>query len=395
MKKILFITTAYILKNSSAAIRNNSLVKGLANLGYEVDVCTVEWPSDLRSPFFEKENNGNIHFDQLPNIMRIAKIKQSHTFQKRNKWMAELRQTLKKILFFPDECYEWKKLFNWENLEQYECLISSSDHKTSHFVGLKVKQKSSSLPWIQIWGDPWSTDVNTLPVMKRLINYYEKKILEGADKIVYVSDVTKCEMQNKYPQLRNKMYHVPRGFYFETEINASMANQGCMRIVYTGVLSYGRDPFALLEALTKLMKNGLERKCVVEFYGNVPIDMANRLKSYPFVELHESADFEHMPKVLASASILLYLSNKKGSSQIPGKLFDYMGTDKPILCLVSDINEPTSLFLKQFKRCYVLNNSEETKMGNWHNIENLSTRHFQSESQFTPMAIASQIVKLL
>ena len=123
--------------------------------------------------------------------------------------------------------------------------------------------------------------------------------------------------------------------------------------------------------------------------------MANRLKSYPFVELHESADFEHMPKVLASASILLYLSNKKGSSQIPGKLFDYMGTDKPILCLVSDINEPTSLFLKQFKRCYVLNNSEETIMGNWHNIENLSTRHFQSESQFTPMAIASQIVKLL
>ena len=54
MKKILFITTAYILKNSSAAIRNNSLVKGLVNLGYEVDVCTVEWPSDLRSPFLRK-----------------------------------------------------------------------------------------------------------------------------------------------------------------------------------------------------------------------------------------------------------------------------------------------------------------------------------------------------
>ena len=39
--KILYITTAYTLKNSSAAIRNNALVKGLIQIGHEVDVVTI------------------------------------------------------------------------------------------------------------------------------------------------------------------------------------------------------------------------------------------------------------------------------------------------------------------------------------------------------------------
>lgn len=390
MKKILFITTAYILQNSSAAIRNNSLVKGLVDLGYEVDVCSIEWPSYLASPFFEKERNGNIHLDQLPNIMRIAKIKQSHAIKKSNKWLTKLRQTLKKVLFFPDECFEWKKSFKWNHLEQYECLISSSDHKTSHFVGAKIKHAFPSLPWIQIWGDPWSIDLNTLPLMKGLIAHYENKLLKEADKIVYVSNVTMCEMQNKYPRYRNKMYNIPRGFYFE--INSSSHSQECIKIVYTGVLSYGRNPYVLLDALTKLKLS--PSKCVVEFYGNIPADMQEKLKTYPFVRLHDSVDFEYMAGILASASMLLYLSNKKGSSQIPGKLFDYMGTNKPILCLVSDVSDSTSMYLTQYDRCLVLDNLESTIINNWGKIEDISQKEFSPEFQFSPKAIASQVLDL-
>lgn len=391
MKKILFITTAYILRNSSAAIRNNSLVKGLVDSGYEVDVCSIEWPTDLSSPFFEKEKNGNIHLDQLPNIMRIAKIKQSYTPKESNKWVARLRQTLKKLLFFPDECYEWRKVFKWDNLGQYDCLISSSDHKESHFVGLKVKNEMPTIPWIQIWGDPWSTDVNTLPCMKSLIAHYESKLLRKADKVVYVSNVTMREMQDRYPQYKNKMFNIPRGFYFE--INTPLHDQSCIRIVYTGVLSYGRDPYVLLNALKKM--NISPQKCIVEIYGNIPVDMQEQLEAYPYIKLHESVDFEYMQDILASASILLYLSNKKGSSQIPGKLFDYMGTNKPILCLVSDTSEPTSMFLKQYKRCLVLRNSESSIMSNWENIVGLSKNGFLPEDQFSPKTIASQVLELL
>ena len=389
MKKILFIATAYILKGSSAAIRNNSLVKGLVSLGYDVDVCTVKWPEGLSSPFFEKEANGNIHLDQLPILKRIAKIKQSHSLKKKNsEWLIKIRQLLKKILFFPDECYEWKKIFEWNNVEQYACIISSSDHKASHFVALKIKRQQPSLPWIQIWGDPWGTDVNTLRILKSRIEYCEKRLLNAADRIIYVSEVTMKDMQAKYPNLSNKMYNIPRGFYFESKSQIHSSNH--ITMVYTGVISYGRDPFILLEAIKKL-----DVTLSIDFYGNVPLNMEEELASYPFVTLHESVDFEYIPEILTSASILLYLSNKKGSSQIPGKLFDYMGTDRPILCLVSDTSEPTSLFLKKFKRCMVIENTESSIIENWEKIEKFSQCRFEPENNFSPKSIASQVVSLL
>lgn len=391
MKKILFITTTYILKNSSAAIRNNSLVKGLVELGYTVDVCTIEWSKELYSPFFKRENNGNIYYDQLPSLVRIAQIKQNQIQRKDNKWLTNLRQLLKKILFFPDECYEWKKIFKKENMNQYMCLISSSDHKTSHFVGLKIKRLYPSLPWIQIWGDPWSTDVNTLYFMKPFIAYHEKKLLNAPDKVVYVSEVTMREMQKKYPHYSKKMYTIPRGYYFE--INSLPSRSACLKIIYTGVISYGRNPFALLKTIEK-MKLSLS-ECIVEFYGNISFEMREQLSSFPFVKLYDSVDFEHMPTIFSSASILLYLSNKQGCSQIPGKLFDYMGTNRPILCLVSDESEPTSIFLKQFERCLVIKNSESDILNNWDKIENASRSMYTSEKKFSPRNIASQIINLL
>ena len=64
MKNILYVTTSYLLKNNSASIRNNSLVKGLLELGYNVDVYTVKWPDELLSSYFVKENIGNIYYSE-------------------------------------------------------------------------------------------------------------------------------------------------------------------------------------------------------------------------------------------------------------------------------------------------------------------------------------------
>ena len=136
-------------------------------------------------------------------------------------------------------------------------------------------------------------------------------------------------------------------------------------------------------------------RLTVDFYGGVPSDIQERLKKYPFVELHESVDFEYMPNILASATMLLYLSNKKGSSQIPGKLFDYMGTSKPVLCLVSDTTDPISLLLKRFERCIVLDNDETVILNSWNRIEEACGKSFMPEEKFSPKFVASQIIKLL
>lgn len=397
MKKILYITTSYTLKNSSAAIRNNSLVKGFTELGYDVDVYTVTWPHTLVSDFFLGEKNGQLHLTELPNLKRIHQIKTKISKAEKQPRFAAFRKLAKSLLFFPDECGEWAGRFSLEGLDSYDYLITSSDHKSSHFVGLKIKAAFPQIPWIQIWGDPWNTDVNTPWLLKRRTARAERCLLKKADKVVYVSLPTRQAMARTYPSLASKMYYIPRGYYRAcvSETTSASANENPGRIysiVYAGVISYGRNIFPLLDVLAS--QAHWRDKITLDIYGHYAPEIEKKLKQYPFVRLQGDADFSRMFSIYSSASLLLYLSNKSGSSQIPGKLYDYLGTTKPILCLVADEADATSEFLRQFNRCLVMQNTPASIKNNLESIGRVLQACYPVEEAFSPVAIARQFEKL-
>jgi len=61
-----------------------------------------------------------------------------------------------------------------------------------------------------------------------------------------------------------------------------------------------------------------------------------------------------------SADILLFFSNKTGI-QVPGKLYEYLATDKPILCVSYNEAETEKILLK-YKRAKIVYNSNLLKM---------------------------------
>jgi len=393
-KKILYITTAYILKNSSAAIRNNSLVKGLVELGYEVNVYTIQWPSDMSSDYFLNESNGKIHFTFLNRLKNISKIKKKTTTSNKSVKLAKLRALLKKIVFFPDECSEWIKTFPYNTVDKYDVVITSSDHKTAHYIGLKIKRENPNVNWIQIWGDPWSSDVNTLSIMRKYIAGCEKKLLNAADKIIYVSSATAGALKVTYPELSKKIYYVPRGYYnsFIDNSDNSYNKESIIQIAYTGVISFGRNIFALAETIKK---ENLSHRFLIKVYGNCSFEVEKKLREYPFIKLNKGLDFEHMSNIYQEASILLYLSNKKGTTQIPGKLFDYMGTTKPILCLVDNETDEISMMLKEYDRCFVVENTVNSIRMKMDEIMSLSSKSFSPEERYSPSTVAKQVVNLI
>lgn len=394
MAKILYITTTYILKNSSAAIRNNSVVKGFIQLGHDVDVYTLEWSPNLFSPFFKTENNGNINYSTLSNLNKIASIKKK--VKKNHPFLSKSKQILKKILFFPDECSEWIKIFDYNKIpfDKYDFFITSSDHKTSHFIGYKIKQKHNNLQWIQIWGDPWSSDLSTLRFMKGITAHYEKKMITAADNVIYVSAITANEMKKKHPKLSHKIHFIPRSYY-PTKIEYVNDNSQTdkIKIVYTGLISSGRNIFHLLNVLET--NNCYNKNIQIDIYGNLSYEIKEKLKGYSFVNIFDGIDFEHMNSIYESASILLFLSNKGGASQIPGKFFDYMGTTKPILCLMEDDKDEVSSFLRNYDRCLVIKNTIDSIKFNLEEIFKLSEKKFDKDEEFSPKTIAAKILKYL
>jgi len=393
MAKILYITTTYLIKNSSAAIRNNSVVKGLVELGHDVDVFTLEWAEDLSSPFFIAEKNGNIHTSKLSNLTRIANVKKKLSHN--GKFTIKLKQIIKKILFFPDECSEWIKTFDYSSIkhEDYACMITSSDHKTSHFIGFQIKKQFPNIPWIQIWGDPWSGDLSTMGFMKGITSHYEAKLLKKADKIVYVSIVTANEIQKKFPKMKEKIYYIPRSFYPISHFTDIKDSESKIRIIYTGLITAGRNIFHLIDVINSVQMNN--KSIVFDIYGQLAQEIKERLAIYPNVNVHNGVDFEHMAAIYDSASILLFLSNTGGSSQIPGKFFDYMGTTKPILCFMDDEEDEVSAFLKKFDRCLVLKNDLKNIRMYVQDILKHSNRKYMPEQDFAPQKIASHIINLL
>lgn len=380
---ILYITTDFDKIGSSAAVRNASLVNGLLNIGNNVDILTIEYPQEQISTMFSKCPYRKIFRSKI----KLATIVQN-TSKVQNKINNSIFKNIKRfvrnLLFFPDIYIQWKSHIPNIDISNYDVIISSSDSKSSHFVAEKIKKNFSGIRWIQIWGDPWSID-STLDKLSRIrAKYKEKCILYSADKVIYISELTAQAMKKMYPKIENKINYIPRSYYCSIENIEDRSKKDILDIIYPGNLYYGRTCKELLEDISIYNKtNDIQFR--VKFYGNYLNNEKEFLKKFDFVEIHRTVSYENLLDVFKKSDALLFISNNANSTQIPGKLFDYMGTNLPIICIVSE-NKKLNSFLSQYKKCLIYKN----------NFENLADKirfeKYNIETQFNSEAIAAAVL---
>lgn len=388
--RILYITTLFDQKASSASIRNNSLVKGLIELGHEVVVLTVQWPDFLLSDFFSQHKYCPILKEHI-NALDLLKYTNTRSTT-RLSWKARIRGIVRDVVFFPDICREWISKVDISLANKFDLMISSSDNKTSHFVANRLKKTNRDILWIQIWGDPWEEDIHIQRFLKPIVRRKEKWLLEQGDKIVYVSKPTQLLMQKKYPLLKDKMFYVPRGYYLQSEYQQH--NDEVYTFIYTGVLSGGRKIDMLFEALEQYNYRAL-KKIILECYGNYPIEIQQQASRFSFVRLYGAVDYGDIPKILGKADGLLFISNTCNSTQIPGKIFDYMSATAPILCLVENLDNEVSLFLQEMRRCCVVQNIKSAIEFSLPAFVEMMKEKFEPDEYFSPRSIARQIMNLI
>ena len=156
--KILYIATQVEIINSSAAIRNCTLINGLNELGHEVHVHTVEYPPVYTSAYLKDNLNATkVVRTQLP-IYRYNQSVESKGVLKSSTLLRELLKMVRSAVFFPDISITWLKFYDYSLLDSdYDLMISSSDSKVSHLLAEKVHKKLG-IKWIQVGGDPWFDD---------------------------------------------------------------------------------------------------------------------------------------------------------------------------------------------------------------------------------------------
>lgn len=392
---ILYITTSFERKADSATIRNNAWVNGLIEIGCNVTVLTVDWPKHLKSFFLIRNNVAKVERTLLNNL-KVLNITTSSRSRRLPKWVVGFRHFVRDIIYFPDICKPWSKQIECNNIDEYDVVISSSDLKSSHFAAYKLlRNRKSRIRWIQIWGDPWYTDINIGRIHKIPAKIYEKKFIKEADAVIYVSELTKQNMQNAYPKYADKIHYIPRGFY-KSVIKQDIRSDR-FSVCYTGVLSKNRSKYVIpfIEEVEKYNCTS-GKKITIDFYGDYDVEIIHTLDKFECCNIHSHVDYEDILKLYASSGALLFISNSSRSTQIPGKLFDYMGTQLPIICLLDEHESLLGTMLSQYEKCVVTKYDDCDGIAeSLQFVINHRVHKFDINEEFSPKAIASQLVDLI
>ena len=134
-------------------------------------------------------------------------------------------------------------------------MISTSDPKTSHlFVKELIKCGLKYGKWIQHWGDPLAGDISKNNIYPNFyVEKIERRMIESADKVVYVSPFTLEAQEKRYSKERQKLSFVPLPCDECESENVEYTQSELLNIVYLGdYSSHIRDIIPLYTACSKM-----------------------------------------------------------------------------------------------------------------------------------------------
>lgn len=246
-----------------------------------------------------------------------------------------------------------------------DLVYSTSPPQSDHLVGLLLK-KIYGVGWVAEFRDPWSDRVRepqsrsaSADAMNRRL---ERLCLQSADHVVAVSEGIGGLLAPRVDNADEGRLIVARSGIENLAPAAPPRAPGQpFRIVYLGNLYKGRDPFPFLRAVAAVKdRHGLSTAdLAVEFIGSCERfrdisvrQVADELGISDVVTLRGWVPHSEGQAALQQADLLLLLAQQQ-PRQIPNKLYEYLGTRKPILAMADDDGE-TARMLREVGGQYLV-----------------------------------------
>lgn len=351
--KILYITSTPLEYNSSANMRNIAIIKGLQQLGNEVSSLSSE---AVNSSIYSDDISGIINLKSRY-WLKLGAIQSNITnnINQRNNFKKIIKNRIYKI-YTKFSIYDPKKTLVSKVSkdfikEKFDLIISSSDPKSSHLIAEKLIELNPNITkkWIQYWGDPFVGDINKNSIIPaNVIKREEKRLIGLCDEVVYVSPFTLEQQQKNYPEYKDKMKFVPIP-YIEEKIFTTGSNSKVTLGYFGDYKSSDRNIKPLYETIIK------NNDCYLNICGNSDI----KLEEKENVSIRPRQKMNVVEELEKNSDILVCICNKKGT-QIPGKIYHYAATNKPILIILDgDKKEELRKYFESFNRYKLCENTEE------------------------------------
>lgn len=383
--KILFVVSRPIEINTSASIRNRAVIAGLIESGHTVDYLSSV-PDKNHANFDDSlalDVNKSYYFE-LGGVQKVAKLGRKFVFLKSVKKIAykamqnrNIYDNLKGICNFADV----KNV----DINGYDLVISSSDPKSSHlFVNEFFDRYGKEVKWYQIWGDPFLDDITHKGDKKknRLVFIEEKKLLTKADKVFYVTLPTLYKQKEIYGTESYKMNYMP--IPYEKKINYKRNNINKLRIkfLYTG------DYNSKIRNIRPLIDSLEQTDHELIICGDSDID----IKSSKNIKIFSRQNYKKIKEFEEDADILVHLSNLTGT-QIPGKIYQYSGTNKPILFILDGESESILKNFSDIEDRYIFCQNTKEDILNTINDTILNFDNYKPVEKFNKINVVTDMLK--
>ena len=222
-------------------------------------------------------------------------------------------------------------------LRGFDAVLTSGPPHSAHFVGRTLARKGV-LPWVADMRDPWTTNGYTIynRLTRTLDTVCERRVLASATAIVTVSE----EIAAQVATVHGRQVDVIENTYDEDEFpgwDPPVFDPFVM--TYAGSLIGGRrDPRPVLQAIALLRKRRPDLAIRSLWVTDMPGLVTRVAEEERVGEVVESLGWKDRREVLAlwrASSVLLLLKwDDPYDAGVPtGKLYEYIGAGRPILCM--------------------------------------------------------------
>lgn len=354
MRKVLVITYYWPPAGGPGVQRWLKFVKYLRDFGIEPVVYIPENPTypivDVsikneipegitiyKHPIFEPYRMAN--FFSSKKTKRIS----SGIIQSKNQSVLEkIMLWVRGNFFIPDARKFWVQpsvqfLSSVLEKESIETIITTGPPHSVHLIGDKLKSLKK-VKWIADFRDPWTSigyhkKLKLTTSAQQRHKELEKLVLMNADKIVVTSETTRREFQAITNQ---PITTITNGF--DTIVDSKVTLDEKFTISHIGSMLTGRNPRNLWKVLAELVTENedFKKALQLQFVGVVSNDIvetlvAAGLEDYieiiGYVSHEEAIQYQQKSQVLLLAEI----DSEETKGIIPGKLFEYMASERPIL----------------------------------------------------------------
>lgn len=265
--------------------------------------------------------------------------------------------------FIPDGRKAWINpsvyfLSEYIQKNNIETIITTGPPHSLHVIGMHLKQQIG-VKWLADFRDPWTT-IGYHKALKLTIAsqkkhmYLEQKVLNTADQIVVTSEVTKKEFQLK---TQKPIEVITNGY--DTHNVQRPTKDLKFSIAHIGSLLSERNPKLLWQALNELMKENEAFKDALQLnlIGVVSEEVLNSIYESDLKEVVNLMGYVNHKEAIklqmhSRVLLLIEIDSEDAKAIIPGKLFEYMASETPILAIGPKASDVEQIIKSTNTGCY-------------------------------------------